>query len=200
MNLLRFDTLDSTNAMARRLIASGDITADACLVAREQTAGRGTKTRSWVSPRDAGLYMSIVLFDVTARGMSMQRITLACGIASAQTLRSEFAIDIRVKPINDLILQGGKLGGILTEANMVNDAIASLIIGVGVNLWETDLGDVAAPMGPAFIESAGVDLSTCDPASIAMHIAECIAKFVRSIGTIPESVIDEDWRPLMIDL
>ncbi|MCB9852219.1 MAG: biotin--[acetyl-CoA-carboxylase] ligase [Phycisphaerales bacterium] len=199
MQLFQFQTLDSTNETAKRMIASGEIASDACVVAREQTAGRGTKGRTWISPRDAGLYLSVVLFDVKTTQQAMQKLTLACGIACAQTLRRRFDIEVRVKPVNDLMLEGGKLGGILTEANIENGAIKSLIVGVGINLKRSDLGDVAPPHGPAFIEEALASPEPIDVESLAAALADAIASIIRSIGEKAEAPSTDEWRSLMTE-
>ncbi|MCA9255444.1 MAG: biotin--[acetyl-CoA-carboxylase] ligase [Phycisphaerales bacterium] len=199
MQSYTFDILDSTNDQAKRMIAAGDLSADAYLVAREQTAGRGTKGRAWVSPRDSGLYMSVVLFNVKATPRSIQRITLVCGVACAQSLRQRFDIDVRVKPVNDLILKGGKLGGILTEASYEAGVIQSLIVGVGLNLKPTDLGAVAAPHGPAFIEPALKSRQAIDRDALAAALADAILSIVRSIGDDGASDSPAAWREWMID-
>lgn len=199
MKLHQFDTLDSTNAQARRMIASGEIAEDACLIARQQTAGRGTNGRSWVSPRDAGLYMSLVLFDVAADGRSMPWITTACGVACAEVLRQEFTIDVRVKPINDLMLNGGKLGGILTEASIEDGRSAWLIVGVGINLRRTQLGDVAQPNGPAFVETEVGDIESVDLAAFAGTIAARVAETIRRIDANSDGTPPPEWRALMTE-
>lgn len=198
MQHFHFETLDSTNEAAKRMIASGEIVSDACIVASEQTAGRGTKGRTWISPRDAGLYLSVVLLDVAAFGRSMQLITLACGVACAQTLRRQFDIDVRVKPVNDLMLNGGKLGGILTEANVEGRVIASLIVGIGINLRRSELGDVAAPHGPAFVESAIADVDLLDRESLAAAIVEAVAAAVRAVDKMTDDGLPPEWQALMV--
>src|SRR5437588_11227968 len=60
LHILRFDSIDSTNLEAMRQARAG-AREGLCVVAREQTAGRGRLDRSWQSPRDAGLYFSIIL-------------------------------------------------------------------------------------------------------------------------------------------
>ncbi|HPF39697.1 MAG TPA: biotin--[acetyl-CoA-carboxylase] ligase [Phycisphaerae bacterium] len=198
MQSFTFDSLDSTNDQAKRMIAAGELTADAYVVAREQTAGRGTKGRAWVSPRDSGLYMSVVLFHVRTTPQAIQRITLACGVACAQTLRRRFDIDVRVKPVNDLILEGGKLGGILTEASYEAGVIRSLIVGVGINLRPTDLGAVAAPLGPAFIEPALASPRRIDRAALAASLADALAAIVSSIGADANADLPAAWRGVMV--
>ena len=60
MQLLRFDRVDSTNEEAKRLLSRHELNDGGFVIAREQTAGRGSHGRTWHSPRDAGIYLSLV--------------------------------------------------------------------------------------------------------------------------------------------
>lgn len=136
MQTLWYDVLDSTNEEGKRLFRHGGLTNAACLVAREQTAGKGTRGRRWESPRDAGLYFSVV--DVAPRAaasMDSGAITLAAGVACARVLCESTGLQVSVKPVNDLFVAGGKLGGILAEAIVEGDVVRAMIIGVGINVW-----------------------------------------------------------------
>ena len=62
MQSFHFDTVDSTNEAAKRMIRSGELRQPAYLLALEQTAGRGSRGRRWASPKDAGIYLSVVEF------------------------------------------------------------------------------------------------------------------------------------------
>ena len=138
MNLIRFETVDSTNSAARRLIASGELAHDACIVADEQTAGRGTNDRAWLSHRGAGLYLSVVTLDVGPATPDITAHTLAAGVACAEILIAATGLDIRLKPVNDLIADGGKLGGILVESLVESGRVRALITGIGINTHDVD--------------------------------------------------------------
>lgn len=143
MNLIRYETVDSTNDAAKRLIAVGSISENVIVIAREQTVGRGTHGRSWLSPRDAGLYFSIVTLDVGPATPDLTTHTLAAGIACAESLIAATRLDIRLKPVNDLIASGGKLGGILVESLVESGHVRALITGIGINTH-----DVNRPLPP----------------------------------------------------
>src|ERR1051325_11184519 len=84
--LLRFDSIDSTNLEALRQARTG-APEGLCIVAREQTAGRGRLDRKWHSPRDSGLYFSVVLrprFEMSAWPL----ITLMAALATVEALQS----------------------------------------------------------------------------------------------------------------
>ncbi len=120
--------IDSTNNRALELAAQG---APHGLVigARQQTAGRGRQGKSWVSPLDAGLYISFLLrpqIELT----QIPLISLATGAAVARALRSACGIEVGLKWVNDIVYDRRKLGGILAEMPNKN----TLVIGIGINL------------------------------------------------------------------
>lgn len=152
-----YPELDSTNEEAKRLLAQGLLQRPTILRAACQTAGRGTQGRQWFSPPGAGLYFSIIHpFDGVAwshesngepdfAAVSADRLaqapltplfTLAAGVACAETLASLTGLSIQLKPINDLYVEGRKLGGILTESLVSDNRCRALITGIGINVRE----------------------------------------------------------------
>ena len=97
-------------------------------VAEEQTAGRGRRGRSWESPAGAGIFMSVLLRPkITPDKASMLTIVTACSTAKGikKYFENEGAScpDIQIKWPNDLVVNGKKLAGILTEMSTQIDYI-----------------------------------------------------------------------------
>ncbi|HEX8191048.1 MAG TPA: biotin--[acetyl-CoA-carboxylase] ligase [Pyrinomonadaceae bacterium] len=142
--VLRFDSLPSTNTEAARQAALG-APEGLCVVAREQTAGRGRRERSWVSPRDAGLYLSVVLRP-TSEARHWPLITLAAALAAREALSEACGLEADIKWPNDLLAGGRKLCGILAETAEGARGRA-VVLGVGVNLrrgsFPEELSDTA---------------------------------------------------------
>jgi BirA family biotin operon repressor/biotin-[acetyl-CoA-carboxylase] ligase len=134
MNSFHFDAVDSTNDEAKRLIAESRLQGRGYVLAREQTAGRGTQGRSWLSPRDAGVYLSVVCTDLGIASPNVAQLTLAAGAACVEAIHEWASLTVHLKPINDLVVGDRKLGGILTEIAVESGAVASLIFGIGINL------------------------------------------------------------------
>jgi BirA family biotin operon repressor/biotin-[acetyl-CoA-carboxylase] ligase len=130
--ILRFDSLPSTNTEAARAAASG-AAEGLCVVAREQTRGRGRRERVWVSPADAGLYLSVVLRPKALAPEAWPLITLMAALAVTEALAQTFALEADIKWPNDIIAGGRKLCGILAET-VETDAGRAVILGIGVNL------------------------------------------------------------------
>jgi len=137
MQAFHFDTVDSTNESAKRLILDAKISGRAHVLAREQTAGRGQRGRLWVSPRDAGIYLTIVDFPNALPTPVSNLFTLGAGIACVEVLRRCAGIDVHLKPVNDLYAGHAKLGGILTEVVVEGERIKALLTGIGINIRRT---------------------------------------------------------------
>jgi BirA family biotin operon repressor/biotin-[acetyl-CoA-carboxylase] ligase len=129
--ILRFDTLPSTNTEALNQARQG-AAEGVCVIAREQSAGRGRQDRTWNSPRDAGLYLSIVLRP----GLPAEQwplLTLMGAVAVYETIRGVFGLVTDIKWPNDLMAGEKKLAGILAETTD-SPAGRAAVLGIGVNL------------------------------------------------------------------
>jgi biotin-[acetyl-CoA-carboxylase] ligase BirA-like protein len=138
MNAFRFDTIDSTNEAAKRMIDARQIHEPCYLTAREQTAGKGSHGRIWLSPRDAGLYLSVVDLPPDPDVKVTSAYTLAAGIACVEAIGEATGLDVMLKPINDLYVGRAKLGGILVEAVIQSGRVTALITGIGINVFYAD--------------------------------------------------------------
>jgi len=134
MQSFKCDVVDSTNEEAKRPLAGGRVHGDAYVLAREQTSGKGTHGRTWISPRDAGLYLTVLSAAQRDIGPEATFYTLAAGVACAEALESATGLDVHLKPVNDIMVAGRKLGGILTETIIEEGRMTTLVIGVGVNV------------------------------------------------------------------
>lgn len=129
--ILRFDALPSTNTEAARQAMRG-ASEGLCIVAREQTAGRGRHERQWVSPAAAGLYFSIVLrphFEMRQWPL----ITLMAALAAHDALLETCDLRTDIKWPNDLYAEERKLGGILAET-VETETGRAVVLGIGINL------------------------------------------------------------------
>jgi BirA family biotin operon repressor/biotin-[acetyl-CoA-carboxylase] ligase len=122
-----WDTIGSTNSRASEL-AAGGAPEGVIVLARQQTAGRGRHGRVWVTPPDAGIAFSVILRpQITLTRLPL--VTLATGVAVAKAIESSAGVRPGLKWVNDLVLGGRKLGGILAEMSG-----QALIIGIGINV------------------------------------------------------------------
>jgi BirA family transcriptional regulator, biotin operon repressor / biotin---[acetyl-CoA-carboxylase] ligase len=135
-HILRFDSLPSTNLEATRRAIEG-AAEGLCVVASEQTAGRGRLQRQWVSPKGAGLYFSVVLRPRIALG-TWPLITLAAAVAVHDALLEACSLKTDIKWPNDLMSNSRKLCGILAETVETTKGRA-MVLGIGINLSSSSL-------------------------------------------------------------
>lgn len=141
-DVLRFDTLDSTNAEARRRAEAGE-TGPVWIVAREQTAGRGRRGRAW--RMGAGDLAASLL--VTTDCTEAAQVSFVAALAVGDLVRAYVPPSlVAYKWPNDVQLAGGKVSGILIESGRTPAGGSWLAVGVGVNLVGQPT-DVERPAG-----------------------------------------------------
>jgi BirA family biotin operon repressor/biotin-[acetyl-CoA-carboxylase] ligase len=103
------------------------------IVAESQTRGRGRRGRSWFSPPGEGITTSIILRPPISPNEA-PKLTLMASVAVAETLLSMTSLNVNIKWPNDILVNGRKIAGILTEISTEMDRIDYVVIGVGVNV------------------------------------------------------------------
>lgn len=129
-----YDSIESTNTEAKRLAEEG-ASHGTVVLARMQTAGRGRRGRNWISPPDSNIYFTLLLrpkFEPDKASM----LTLVMAHSVAKAIRQETGLEAGIKWPNDIVIDGRKICGILTEMNTEREAIRNVVIGVGVNVHE----------------------------------------------------------------
>lgn len=180
-----YDSIDSTQEEAKRLLADGRIQGLAFVVADEQTQGKGSQGRIWQSPNQQGIYLSVVQQAVNPdHGFAMTpAYTLAAAVACVEAVMLVTQVPLRLKPINDLMGQTeegtwAKCGGILVESQVHENRLNALITGIGINIE-------AAPEGLDQPTTCLKDCRTADgDLSPYCHIPE------NSRDTIKDNLVD----------
>ena len=133
IEIYNYKTISSTNEIAKNLALSG-AKHGTVVITEEQTAGKGRLGRSFYSPANTGIYMSIILRpNLTA--MDSVLITTSSSVIICESIKKVTGIDCQIKWINDIYLNNKKVAGILTEAstNFESGTIDYLILGIGIN-------------------------------------------------------------------
>jgi BirA family biotin operon repressor/biotin-[acetyl-CoA-carboxylase] ligase len=129
---LYFPTIGSTNDVAHERAAAGAF--DGLLViADEQTAGRGRIDRRWWSPPGSSLLMSLLLRPALPPDRAGE-LTMCLGLAAVEGIEAATGLRPALKWPNDLLLDGRKLGGMLTELRLDGERLAYAVLGLGVNV------------------------------------------------------------------
>ncbi|MGH9936345.1 MAG: biotin--[acetyl-CoA-carboxylase] ligase [Blastocatellia bacterium] len=126
-----FTSLGSTNDHLKAMVGAPEFT---CVVADEQTAGRGRRARTWHSSPGDGLYLSVLLLPRADSSSKIPLISLLAAVAVAETLIERGVAGVDIKWPNDVLAGGLKISGILAEAANAGSKSLRLILGVGVNL------------------------------------------------------------------
>lgn len=192
--IIRLNVTESTNSVAldagRKGAVSGTV-----VVADTQTGGRGRLNRTWLSLPGMGLYFSIILRPRLAPE-HLPKVTLAAGLALSKVVEAEYSLSPQIKWPNDLLLDGRKFGGILTETEPVAGLDSSystlVIVGVGLNLSKPEGGF------PSDIKERATALSLHTSREISSEILleTCVAAVEKELqrlekGEFPE--ILQEW-------
>ena len=130
--IICLEQTESTNDVARQLADAGE-PEGTVVIADEQTAGRGRLGRSWVAPPRSSILMSLILRPNIAPPQ-VTRMTMAVSLGACDAIQAETGLNARIKWPNDILLNGKKCAGILSEAPMVGNQVEYVIVGLGVNV------------------------------------------------------------------
>lgn len=188
-----FDRVGSTNDVARQWALDG-APAGAVVIANEQTSGRGRLGRDWQTPSGQALALSMVLRPALDP-QDLQRVTMLGGVAVVETLaRYMERQEIGLKWPNDVLGQGRKICGVLSEALWIGNELAAVILGMGVNVRMdfagTPLEDVAGSLE--------------DYAPDAINRADLIRQLLGRLdfwqACVGEALLVETWRTWLATL
>ena len=177
--LHHYETLASTNAKAFELAQEGGTNGEV-IVTEHQTAGKGRRGRSWVSPAGKSLAMSVILRPEIAPSRAPE-LTLVAAVALTQTLRDS-GVEASIKWPNDVQIGGKKVAGILTELSADVERVHFVVLGLGVNL-NTEQSDFP----PELAEIAtSVSLNRTSPVHRALFTAALLGKLEQWLDTWTE--------------
>ncbi len=157
IKILHFDTLESTNKTAAEL---SDWKHLDTIVADNQTAGRGRFGRKFYAA-DGGLYMSVIL-DPEKLNIKLLNCTAAAALAVLDSLSSVGISGLKLKWVNDILLDGKKICGILTGCNYFSSKIQKIVIGIGINInipEESFPDDIKNKAGSIFFDGDKIELA-----------------------------------------
>lgn len=136
VRLFFYDVTDSTNTQAKKYAETNGVDKICAFVAREQTAGRGRLARSFIS-REGGIYMSLLI--PSREDVTPTDITAMAAVRAARAIRDTVGVEVGIKWVNDLYINGKKLAGILTEGVFGEDGkLTYYIIGMGINVYKIE--------------------------------------------------------------
>lgn len=180
-----FTTVNSTNDICRERASRGE--ADGYIaIASAQTGGRGRRGRTFFSPDGSGLYMSILYRPSELSTSLAPRLTTAAAVATAEVLEEISGRQSLIKWVNDIYMDGRKVSGILTEAEISPDGktLSYAVIGIGINLYRPEDGfpeEIRDSAGSVFEEEVYGSSRSSDRTELAVRIAERLYDLLRDI-------------------
>lgn len=142
INIITYDSLDSTNNEAKRLLANDENVAPCLIISDGQTRGRGRGGKSFLSEKGKGIYMSLI-FSKELSQDEADIITIYAAVAVKRVIERYIRDEVGLKWVNDIFYKNKKVAGILTEAisDLESKMISTVIIGIGINIKEFDVPD-----------------------------------------------------------
>ncbi len=156
VTLKAFDSLDSTNTTLKAWAREG-ILAPALLVVNQQRKGRGRFNRAFYSPT-GGVYCSLLL---NTENLHPGHLTTLAAVVCQRTIKALSGTDLQIKWVNDLLIGGQKVGGILTEGILLDGKISQSVIGIGINVKSQAFPEDLAPLVTT-LEDKGIFISRED--------------------------------------
>lgn len=190
-------SVDSTNQLAKQLYNEG-MPDGSVVISEEQTGGKGRLSRGWFSPKEKGLWFSVLL-KPPFLPQEAPKCTLLAAVAIARAIEKTTGIRCGIKWPNDILYDGRKLVGILTEMSAALEGIHYIVIGMGINVnldkcdYPEELRDIAVSL--KMIRGAAIERS------------ELLVEVIRELEGLYEAVCQngfaavlEAWRSYSVTL
>jgi BirA family biotin operon repressor/biotin-[acetyl-CoA-carboxylase] ligase len=140
--LIKLDTVDSTNDYAKKLIRESTAKEGTVILADFQTKGKGQKGGYWESEKGKNLTLSFILNPSFLDVQKEFYLSMSVSIGIVEFL-SQLQLNSKIKWPNDIYINNRKAGGILIENAVKNNIIASSVIGIGININQTEFKSIA---------------------------------------------------------
>lgn len=181
-----FDQIDTTQRIAHEL-AQQHVPEGTLVMSEEQTAGRGQLGRNWYNPKHVNIAASVILRpELPIRDASKLTLMAASAFAKALNARD---LDVTIKWPNDLLLNGKKIGGILTEMQTEGDRIQAVILGFGMNVNGEEIPTELAHRATSLYLETGT----------RYHRSELLAELLEELETEYDRFLDVGFVPVRLN-
>ncbi|MDN3676753.1 biotin--[acetyl-CoA-carboxylase] ligase [Flavobacterium paronense] len=142
MPLIKLDAIDSTNNFLKQLFKDSIVEDYTIVIANEQTNGKGQMGASWVSEKGKNLTMSILIKNIQLENQNIYDFNIAVALAVIKVLKNIQIHNVVIKWPNDIMADSKKVAGILIENILKADGSFTAIVGIGLNLNQTNFEDL----------------------------------------------------------
>lgn len=188
MPICIYKLTDSTNTRAK-LLADGGFNGSAVFLADEQSNGRGRMDRRFISEKNKGLYLSILLSKDAARKSGIA-ITTYMAVIASRVIENLTPMSPQIKWVNDIYVGGKKLAGILTEGKTNPDTVELeyAICGIGVNILKQDFDTDVKRIATSIEDECGVRLD------VNLLASEIITEFFSNLDLVGSEQISKEYK------
>ena len=185
--VLAYADLDSTNKTCWEMGEQG-LPEGTCIFAEHQKKGRGRLGRQWTSPKGRSILLSVLLRPEIEPG-AVSRVTLAAALAVIRAVEEATGLRAGVKWPNDVLLEGKKLCGILTEMSAETDRVHFVVLGIGLNV-----NTAARDLPPGSISLAEALGKKVDRLALAKALLRQLEHYYELVKKGRAKEICEEWE------
>ena len=167
-NIIYFKEIDSTQSEIWRRIKTNNIENGTVVIADIQTAGKGTHGRIWHTDEAKNIAFSLYI-ETNCNPEKLEGITTKIAGILVDIFKEEYSISLQIKLPNDIVYEGKKIGGILTESKVSEETIKFLVIGIGINTrklnFTEDIKNIATSIKKEFdidVEERKIIMNFCE--------------------------------------
>ena len=194
--VLHYDITDSTNNEAKRLCEK-EVVHGRLVVADRQTLGRGRRGREWLSSNNDGIWMSYIL-EPYMKPVTASMLTLVAAMAVAKAVTETTGLKVGIKWPNDIVCNGRKLSGILTEMQSEDDKVRYVVIGIGINVDTEGFPSELKVVATSIYMESGYKISKSD---IIKHVSIYLEKYYDEfLATCDMAGLKEEYESLLVNL
>ena len=137
-NIVRLNSVDSTNNYAAKMINQTNIPFGTVIMSHFQTSGKGQRASNWISPKATNLLFSVILDTSFMNPLDVFQLSKAISLSLKMAVSELVSKKVSIKWPNDILVDGCKIAGILIENQWAYNKLKSSIVGVGLNVNQTD--------------------------------------------------------------
>ncbi len=155
MSIIKLNAIDSTNNYLKQLSKEKELDNYTIVLANEQTNGRGQMGTVWYSEAGKNLTMSVLIKDLDLSDSTIYEFNVTIALAAVETVLKCTDALIQIKWPNDIMADGKKIAGILIENNYKSNLTFTAIVGLGMNLNQTNFDQL--PQANSLVNITGVE-------------------------------------------
>lgn len=156
-----YEEIDSTQYEIWRLIESNSIKNGQLVAANIQTKGKGTHGRVWHTDESNNIAFSFYI-EMNNNVDSLEGLTYEIAETIVEVFKEKYKLELQIKKPNDIVCNGKKLGGILTESKVTQERVKYLVIGIGINTNKTNFTDDIKNIATSIKKEFNIEINTAE--------------------------------------